>query len=76
MMGGRKMRPIAAPRHPKLADVVTKVKTLNDAVKQGKAPEGDYCVNHSMCLPVFMMFVKLFKYSGIFLKTNGIRTFS
>ncbi|XP_048252475.1 sodium/calcium exchanger 2-like isoform X2 [Haliotis rufescens] len=41
MMGGRKMRPIAAPRHPKLADVVTKVKTLNDAVKQGKAPEGE-----------------------------------
>ncbi|XP_046584198.1 sodium/calcium exchanger 2-like isoform X3 [Haliotis rubra] len=41
MMGGRKMRPITTPRHPKLADVVTKVKTLNDAVKQGKAPEGE-----------------------------------
>ena len=40
LMGGAKLRSMAAQRNPKMADVVSKMQTLHEAVKQGKPPEG------------------------------------
>ncbi|XP_041367224.1 sodium/calcium exchanger 2-like isoform X2 [Gigantopelta aegis] len=41
LMGGAKLRSMAAQRNPRMADVVAKMQTLHEAVKQGKPPEGD-----------------------------------